>query len=130
MRTALTGYLRGGSLSLAEARHVMRQIEEALAVVEHLLATEGVFKVVEATRLSACDAEFAALSRALSVPLVTEDRALLIISERRDLDGSFPRIDRYPTSVFAACLHCGGHCHLRPNAPPERGRSTAVTGSP
>jgi thymidylate kinase len=34
-------------------------------------------KVIDATRLSAYDAEFVALARSLSVPLVTADRAVL-----------------------------------------------------
>ena len=55
----------------------MRQIEEALAGCEHLVSTEQCSKITEGTRLSAYDAEFVALSKELSVPLVTEDRAVL-----------------------------------------------------
>ena len=55
----------------------MRQIEEALAGCEHLVAGDAVLKVVEATRLSAYDAEFVALAEELSVPLVTEDKGVL-----------------------------------------------------
>ena len=76
MRSILAGYLRAGSLSAAQARRVMRQIEEALDGCEHLVPSDAVFKVVEATRLSAYDAEFVALAEELSVPLVTEDRAV------------------------------------------------------
>jgi predicted nucleic acid-binding protein len=77
MRSVLAGYLRDGSLSPAEARRVMRQIEEALAGGEHLVASDAVLKVIEATRLSAYDAEFVALAGELSVALVTEDKAVL-----------------------------------------------------
>jgi predicted nucleic acid-binding protein len=77
MRSILAGYLRDGSLSPAEARRVMRQIEESLAGCEHLVASDAVLMVIEATRLSACDAEFVALAEELSVPLVTEDKAVL-----------------------------------------------------
>jgi predicted nucleic acid-binding protein len=77
MRSVLAGYLRDGSLSLGQARHVMRQIGEALAGCEHLVPTDAVLKVIQATPLSAYDAEFAALATELSVPLVTEDKAVL-----------------------------------------------------
>jgi len=76
MRSILAGYLRDGSLSATQARRVMRQIEEALAGCEHLVSSDAVLKVVDATRLSAYDAEFVALSKELSVPLVTEDKAV------------------------------------------------------
>ena len=77
MRSILAGYLRNGSLSPAEARRVMRQVEEALAGCEHLVSSDSVFKVIDVTRLSAYDAEFVALAEELSVPLVTEDKAVL-----------------------------------------------------
>ena len=77
MRSILAGYLRDGSLSPIEARRVMRQIEQALAGCEHLVASDAVLKMIEATRLSAYDAEFVALAEELSVQLVTEDRAVL-----------------------------------------------------
>ena len=77
MRSILAGYLRDGSLSAAQARRVMRQVEEALAGCEHLVSSDAVLKVIEATRLSAYDAEFVALAKELSVPLVTEDKAVL-----------------------------------------------------
>jgi predicted nucleic acid-binding protein len=76
MRSILAGYLRDGSLSAAQARRVMRQVEEALAGCEHLVSSDAVLEVIEATRLSAYDAEFVALANELSVPLVTEDKAV------------------------------------------------------
>ena len=77
MRSILAGYLREGSLSVVQARRVMRQVEEALAGCEHLVSSDAVLEVVGATRLSAYDAEFVALAEELSVPLVTEDEAVL-----------------------------------------------------
>ena len=76
MRSILAGYLRDGSLSTAQARRVMRQVEDALAGCEHLVSSDVVLTVIEGTWLSAYDAEFIALSKELSVPLVTEDKAL------------------------------------------------------
>lgn len=77
VRSILAGYLRDGSLSTAQARRVMRQVEEALAGCEHVVSSDAVLEVIETTRLSAYDAEFVALSKELSVPLVTEDKAVL-----------------------------------------------------
>ena len=77
MRSILAGYLRDGSLSAVQTRRIMRQVEEALVGCEHLVASDAVLKAIEATRLSAYDAEFVALAEELSVPLVTEDKAVL-----------------------------------------------------
>ena len=77
MRSILAGYLRDGSLSAVQTRRIMRQVEEALMGCEHLVASDAVLKVIEATQLSAYDAEFVALAEELSVPLVTEDKAVL-----------------------------------------------------
>ena len=77
MRSMLAGYLRHGSLSAADTRRVMRQVESALAGFEHLVSSDAVLKVIEASPLSAYDAEFVALAEELSVQLVTEDKAVL-----------------------------------------------------
>jgi predicted nucleic acid-binding protein len=77
MRSILAGYLRDGSFSAAQVRRVMRHVEDALAGSEHLVSSDAVIKVIEATRLSAYDAAFVALAQELSVPLVTEDKAVL-----------------------------------------------------
>ena len=77
MRSILAGYLRDSSLSAADTRRVMRQVEAALAGFEHLVSSDAVLKVIEASPLSAYDAEFVALADELSVQLVTEDKAVL-----------------------------------------------------
>jgi predicted nucleic acid-binding protein len=77
MRSILAGYLRDRSLSVAQARRVMRQVEEALTGCEHLVSSDAILKLIETTRLSAYDAEFVALAEELSVRLVTEDKAVL-----------------------------------------------------
>ncbi len=46
MRSILAGYLRDGSLSTAQARRVMRQVEEALAGCEHLVSSDAVLTVM------------------------------------------------------------------------------------
>ncbi len=77
MRNILTGYLRDGSLSRVQCARVMDAMEEALTGGEHLVSSAGVFRIVEKSRLSAYDCEFVALAAALSVPLVTADKAVL-----------------------------------------------------
>ena len=77
MRSILTGYCRDGSLSRAQCVRVMDAMEEALRGNEHLVASAEVFRIAEKSRLSAYDCEFVALAAALSVPLVTADKAVL-----------------------------------------------------
>jgi predicted nucleic acid-binding protein len=56
---------------------VMMEVERALEGREHLVPSDRVFDLAAATRLSAYDCEFIALAGVLSVPLVTEDKAVL-----------------------------------------------------
>lgn len=77
MRSILAGYFRDGSLSRAQTGRVMEAMEEALRGSEHLISSTEVFRIVEKSRLSAYDCEFVALAMALSVPLVTADKAVL-----------------------------------------------------
>jgi len=77
MRSILTGYLRDGTLSAAQIGRVMSAAEQACAGREHLVSSEKVFEIVAETGLSAYDAEFVALAKGLSVPLVTADKIVL-----------------------------------------------------
>jgi predicted nucleic acid-binding protein len=77
LRSILTGYLRDGSLTRPQIGRIMDAAEGALAGHEHLLPSAGVFRIAEKSRLSAYDCEFVALALALSVPLVTADKAVL-----------------------------------------------------
>ena len=77
MRSVLTGYFREGSLSRVQAGRVMDAVEDALSGNEHLVPSAEVFRIAEKSRLSAYDCEFVALAAALSVPLVTADKAVL-----------------------------------------------------
>lgn len=77
LRNILTGYLRDGSLTAEQVAAVMTEVERAMEGREHLVPSERVFDLVGATRLSAYDCEFIALAGVLSVPMVTEDKAVL-----------------------------------------------------
>ncbi len=77
MRNILAGYVRNGSLAVKEAAQVMDRVERELDGNEHLVESADVIALVGSTMLTAYDCEFVALAKALGVPLVTEDRAVL-----------------------------------------------------
>jgi predicted nucleic acid-binding protein len=77
MRSILAGYLRSGSLTFAHVASIMRASEAALANHEHLVDSDRVLDIVRTSDLSAYDAEFVALARAMAAPLVTADNAIL-----------------------------------------------------
>lgn len=83
LRNILAGYHRDGSLDERYVRQIMSAAEAGLAGREHHLPSERVFQVIEASRLSAYDAEFVALAEILDVTLVTEDRAILAAFPKR-----------------------------------------------
>ncbi|HEV8256746.1 MAG TPA: type II toxin-antitoxin system VapC family toxin [Casimicrobiaceae bacterium] len=77
LRNVLTAYLRRESLSREQIVGILDAADQALAGSEHIIADQLVLDVVEGSTLTAYDAEFVALASALSVPLVTSDKAVL-----------------------------------------------------
>jgi predicted nucleic acid-binding protein len=77
LRNVLTAYLRRGLLTRAQIAGILNIADQALAEREHILPDDLVLDVVANSALSAYDAEFVALATALSVPLVTADKAVL-----------------------------------------------------
>jgi predicted nucleic acid-binding protein len=77
LRNVLTAYLRYASLSREHIVEILNAADQALAGNEHIVADRLVLDIVEASTLTAYDAEFVALAGALSVPLVTADRVVL-----------------------------------------------------
>ncbi len=77
LRNVLTVYLRRGLLTRAQIVGILNIADEALAECEHILPDNLVLDVVANSTLTAYDAEFVALAAALSVPLVTGDKAVL-----------------------------------------------------
>ena len=77
LRNVLTAYLRRELLSREQIVGIMDVADQALAGSEHFIADELVFDVVAGSMLTAYDAEFVALASALSVLLVTADKAVL-----------------------------------------------------
>ena len=77
LRNVLTAYLRRGLLTRAQIIGILGSADQALAESEHIIPDDLVFDVVAGSALTAYDAEFVALAAALSVPLVTGDKAVL-----------------------------------------------------
>jgi predicted nucleic acid-binding protein len=77
LRSILGGHVRRRDLSLKQAVHVMQRIEAELQGNEHIVESDDVLRLLGTCSLSAYDCEFVALSRALGVRLVTEDKAIL-----------------------------------------------------
>jgi len=77
LRSVLTAYLRRGLMSRIQIADILRTADRAFVESEHIVGDDLVLDVVESSTLTACDAEFVALAGALSVPLVTADKAVL-----------------------------------------------------
>jgi predicted nucleic acid-binding protein len=77
LRSALAGYIARGDMGPEIASTIMMEAESAMAGGEHLVASASVLEMAASSRLSAYDCEFVVLARALGVPLVSEDRAVL-----------------------------------------------------
>ncbi len=77
LRNVLTAYLRRGLLTRTEIVGILSIVDQAFAEREHLIPDELVLDVVASSALTAYDAEFVALATALSVPLVTGDKAVI-----------------------------------------------------
>ena len=73
----LTAYLRRGLLTRAQIVGILSVANRAFAEREHIIPDELVLDVVASSTLTAYDAEFVGLATALSVPLVTGDKAVL-----------------------------------------------------
>jgi predicted nucleic acid-binding protein len=77
LRNVLTAYLRRRLMSRIQIAGILRIADRALVESEHIVGDDLVLDVVESSTLTAYDAEFVALAGALSVPLVTADKAVL-----------------------------------------------------
>jgi len=77
LRNVLTAYLRQGLMSRAEIVGILNLADQAFVESEHIVGDDLVLDIVAASTLTAYDAEFVALAGALSVPLVTADKAVL-----------------------------------------------------
>ncbi len=77
LRNVLTAYLRRRLMSRIQIAGILRSADRAFVESEHIVGDDLVLDVVEMSTLTAYDAEFVALAGALSVPLVTADKAVL-----------------------------------------------------
>ena len=72
----LTAYLRRRLMSRIQIAEILTTADRALVESEHIVGDDLVLDIVESSTLTAYDAEFVALAGALSVPLVTADKAV------------------------------------------------------
>ena len=75
-RNLLAGYLRRGTLTLAEARAILAEAEALVDGCEYDVASDRVLALVHTSTCSAYDCEFVALAQQLGVRLVTADAKL------------------------------------------------------
>ena len=76
-RSVLTGAVKRKLCPLSRAMAIARAAEEQLAGREFDVETGEVLRLANESGCSAYDCEFVALARALGVPLVSNDRAVL-----------------------------------------------------
>lgn len=77
-RNVLTTQLRQDLLKLSEAIALMERAVRIMAAHEESVSSELVLQLVSSSRCTSYDCEFVAAAQQLGVPLVTEDRALLV----------------------------------------------------
>jgi predicted nucleic acid-binding protein len=77
-RSVLGLYLRKALLSLEEVLLIIDQAEKLLIDNEYELPPANIMRLVNESNCSAYDCEFVALAQFLRVPLVTEDRKILM----------------------------------------------------
>ena len=77
-RNVLSTYLRRDLLQLPQAVALMHRAEVLLAGQDEPVASDQVLQLANRSRCSAYDCEFVAAAQQLGVPLVTEDRAVLV----------------------------------------------------
>ena len=76
-RNILAGYLRRGTLSLAQAQATMQAAEAELKDFEGQVDSTQILHLVDQSNCSAHDCEFVALAMTKNLPLVTEDKRIL-----------------------------------------------------
>jgi len=76
-RNVLAVQLRLKSISLEDAFLAMAEAEMIIGGNEFEVKSEGVLELCAQSRCSAYDCEYVALARALRIPLITRDKALL-----------------------------------------------------
>lgn len=76
-RNILAGYMRRGTLTLAQACDLQAEAESLLAGGEHEVGSQQVLQLSRDSGCSAYDCEYVALARQLGTKLVTMDAQLL-----------------------------------------------------
>lgn len=77
MRNAIRGYLRGGRVTVDEAKLGMRRAEARMVRGEIVVSSDDVLDIVSAFGCTASDAEYVVAANGLGLPLITADAELL-----------------------------------------------------
>lgn len=77
LRSVLHNYVQRGDVTIARALELFAYAEEVLDGRELQVETDAVLQLAAHGRASTYDCEFVAVAKALGVPLVTADRALI-----------------------------------------------------
>ena len=76
-RNVLRNYIAGGHLTLAKALGYMSAAEALMRGRDYAVSSVTVLALVAASGCTAYDCEYVALAKAVGVPLVTTDKAVL-----------------------------------------------------
>jgi predicted nucleic acid-binding protein len=76
-RNVVAGFRRRGHLSKEASVRIVAEAEGLFFDREHLVGSDAVLRLVEASPCSAYDCEYVALAESFDVPLVTHDRRVL-----------------------------------------------------
>ncbi|MEM7391298.1 MAG: type II toxin-antitoxin system VapC family toxin, partial [Verrucomicrobiota bacterium] len=73
LRNIITLYMRTQGMTLSQAQQTMARAERVLTPYQYAVPSDGILELTAETDLAAYDAEFVALAKALSVPLITHN---------------------------------------------------------
>ena len=77
LRSALSLYMRKGTLTLEQALRLQTRAENLLADCEYEVTSQDVLQLVNESTCSAYDCEFVALARRLNTKLITSDKKVI-----------------------------------------------------
>ena len=77
-RNVLSLYIRKKIISLSQAMTIMQQAEHLMRDNQYQLSSQSVLSLVNNSQCSAYDCEFVSLAKQFNIPLVTQDKKILI----------------------------------------------------
>ena len=77
-RNVLALYLRKQIISFRDAINIIEEAEYFMSDREYQLPSESVLELVNSSRCSSYDCEFVSLAKQFDVPLITQDKKILV----------------------------------------------------